>query len=349
MRQMRVVYLVGGLWLLGLASVPADEGRRPLFKPTLITEPGNYVVTRNISVDSGNVLTINCSNVTIDLNGNTLASTSSSGHIIELVAGSTNIVIENGRLSGGDVGVYAWNGTPVRLRLEDTEILSPASYGVRVYRGEHVEIVSCRFSGGGVAAVSVQGDLTPFNLATTGRFERNVIDSACSGFYLTQLSRGLVRDNMIRTQSSPVYACLGISITDNGAAAGGSIIAYNTIQAGTGPNDEAILVSSSYNTVDHNTVSGGQNGIGVTRNETTGLAGNVIEDNVVSGCVQYGIIVGSTNNLVQGNKIGGNGLAGLALTGASSSNAYRNNMLRGNPTAVLNQGVGNTDEGGNVF
>src|SRR5438034_320997 len=64
------------LVLAALAAGPliADEGRIPVFAPTVITQPGYYVLTRDISVSGGHVITIQANNVTLDLNGRTIVS-----------------------------------------------------------------------------------------------------------------------------------------------------------------------------------------------------------------------------------------------------------------------------------
>ncbi len=50
--------------------------RIPLAAATTITQPGSYFLTANITVATGNGIAINSDNVTLDLNGFTLASTS---------------------------------------------------------------------------------------------------------------------------------------------------------------------------------------------------------------------------------------------------------------------------------
>src|SRR5947207_2780387 len=77
----------GAIALLLLTSIAAqaDEGRIPIYGPpgqTLpitISAPGSYVLTRDINAGTSDAIHINASNVTLDLNGHTIAGTSSSG------------------------------------------------------------------------------------------------------------------------------------------------------------------------------------------------------------------------------------------------------------------------------
>src|ERR1700754_4001390 len=58
----------------------AADGRIPLAS-TIISAPGSYVLTGNIA-SSGSAMTINADNVTLDLNGFTLSSTSTTLGVI---------------------------------------------------------------------------------------------------------------------------------------------------------------------------------------------------------------------------------------------------------------------------
>src|SRR5437667_6658468 len=78
-------FICGAIALLLLMAVAAqaDEGRIPIYGPpgqTLpitISAPGSYVLTRDISAGTSTAIIIAASNVTLDLNGHTIAGTSS--------------------------------------------------------------------------------------------------------------------------------------------------------------------------------------------------------------------------------------------------------------------------------
>ncbi len=83
-----------------------------------ISQPGSYYLTGNVQDASGNGINIDSSNVTLDLNGFALISTTVSpaaGSAIELASRLRSIVIKNGRITGGAVRTYVgpnvWNST----------------------------------------------------------------------------------------------------------------------------------------------------------------------------------------------------------------------------------------------
>ena len=83
----------------------------------IISQPGSYLLAGNIEVASGNGITINASNVTLDLNGFALISQTVSpaaGNAIQIASNLRSIEIKNGRITGGAVrtpGAKVWLGT----------------------------------------------------------------------------------------------------------------------------------------------------------------------------------------------------------------------------------------------
>ena len=55
------------LVILPAAPILADEARIPIFQPTTITQPGYYILTRDLSPASGTAITIQSDGVTVDL------------------------------------------------------------------------------------------------------------------------------------------------------------------------------------------------------------------------------------------------------------------------------------------
>jgi parallel beta-helix repeat protein len=89
----------------------------------------------------------------------------------------------------------------------------------------------------------------------------------------------------------------------------------------------------------------------VTRNAERGIyiesRGNRLSGNEVSNNAGEGVYITSTFNVVEDNHLESNGRS-LQFTPTAQNNVYRNNVLRGNTNGVLDQGVNNTDSGGNV-
>ena len=100
-----------------MKSLDQIEPRTPISAaPFTITNSGSYYLTTNLTVSSGNAITIATNGVTLDLGGFTIVSTApnSSGAGILLSGNRTDIQIFNGHISGGVTnngsGVYGGNG-----------------------------------------------------------------------------------------------------------------------------------------------------------------------------------------------------------------------------------------------
>jgi hypothetical protein len=78
MRYARVSSVLLALCLLTALPVFAGDGAIPIWEPTTITEPGKYILTRNISaaVSGGAVITIQTDDVQLNLDGHTVENTS---------------------------------------------------------------------------------------------------------------------------------------------------------------------------------------------------------------------------------------------------------------------------------
>jgi hypothetical protein len=84
--------------------------------PFTISSSGSYYLTGNITVASGGVITINASNVTLDLNGYSIITTSAtpSGTAILIATGVTRVKVGNGFITGSGTmspfGSYSGGG-----------------------------------------------------------------------------------------------------------------------------------------------------------------------------------------------------------------------------------------------
>jgi hypothetical protein len=87
-----------------LAALPgallAAEGAAPIWQPTTITQPGKYILTRNVNASSvAPVITIAASNVDLDLNGFTITQTTNDSVVIR--ADDVNgLSIHSGTITG---------------------------------------------------------------------------------------------------------------------------------------------------------------------------------------------------------------------------------------------------------
>lgn len=83
--------------------------------PTMLTEPGVYMLTTGatISSSSGAGITIMSSNITLDLNGQTISGTGTGAGV--RVVGARNVVVKNGIIDGALMGVVTMNSSNVRI------------------------------------------------------------------------------------------------------------------------------------------------------------------------------------------------------------------------------------------
>ena len=112
--KIRVIALLGffAFTVTCLSPVRAGEGKIPVWMPTGITQPGHYIVTRDISASAGPVISIMADGVTLDLNGHTIASSDMTQPTIQIggAPGSERgIIVVGGKVQGGLHGVLYLN------------------------------------------------------------------------------------------------------------------------------------------------------------------------------------------------------------------------------------------------
>ena len=109
------------------------EARTPISgAPFPINASGSYYLTGPLTVTTGNAITINASQVTLDLNGYTISSTAASanGTGITLLSGVGDVSILNGHIKGGVTysgGTYAGPGF-----ANGIQVAGAPSYNIRV-------------------------------------------------------------------------------------------------------------------------------------------------------------------------------------------------------------------------
>ncbi len=330
-----------GVWLLLSAllvatGATADEGRIPVYKITSVSDPGSYVVTRDIAASATDVIRIDSDGVVLDLNGHVISLMDGTGNGVVIGPAVTSATIRNGRIVGGANGVaYVAGAVRARIRLENLEIERPASYGVYVSGAESVELKATRVTSPGVDGVYVDGLSNPFS----GRILDSAVENAGrSGFVLRGLRGGELRRNVVSGFSEA-----GIDLSaDPSSICGGNAIEANTLRGG-GPNSAGIEIGAGLpnNLVTGNVVTGnGLQGIVVAS------AGNRIAENQCSGNAGDGLRVDGGTNVVDRNAITGNAY-GLRM--ACGNNRFRDNMLVGNSTSYCTGPCCGTANGGGNF
>ena len=125
--------------------------------PYIITSPGLYCLAQNLtySPTSGNAITVNSSDVTLDLMGYCLTgpgNSSGSNEGIRIQNGSSNVEVRNGSIkSFGDTGIYAETCTGVRVivvRVRDT-----GATGIWLSGNDHV-VAGCSVMNAGAFGIA---------------------------------------------------------------------------------------------------------------------------------------------------------------------------------------------------
>jgi len=206
------------------------EARTPVSAaPLTITASGSYYLTGNLTVATGNAITIASDNVTLDLNGFTISSTApspGSGIGVALASIRKNVVIRNGNILGLTTfvagvftpggfldGVGNTNTSSVNLRVSDLNVLGMASDGINLatttvptFVVERCNITNCAGFGIQAAVIRECSADTTGNAAISGDCVY-----ACSG-------------ETVNTGSATASGVSGLSIVDNcrGIAVSGS-------------------------------------------------------------------------------------------------------------------------------
>ncbi len=121
------------------------EPRTPISGITLIGVKGSYSLTGNITVASGNAITINTAGVTLDLNGFTIESTSATPSGTAISVNASDVTILNGHISGtGFVnGIYSANTSYNSLTARHMTVRGCQERGIVFVSTETTMIDTC--------------------------------------------------------------------------------------------------------------------------------------------------------------------------------------------------------------
>jgi hypothetical protein len=173
------------------------EPRTPISSvPFTISQPGSYYLTTNLTVSSGNAITITTNGVTLDLNGYTLSSTANpaGGTAILIQGGSRNLAILNGNIEGGvtnNAGTYSGPGfgygidysitVPGAVRVSGVNVSGCGFNGINPGNADSTVVESCavRTVGGYGIAASVVKNCTALGCGSTAISGTTVSD--CRG------------------------------------------------------------------------------------------------------------------------------------------------------------------------
>ena len=218
------------------ATHTPGDGSNNLF---IISQPGSYYLTTNLTVSSGNAITIATNGVTLDLCGFSISSTAASatGTAILLNGAITNIAVENGFVGSGvtnsglffggggfDNGLMG-SGAPFNVRVKNLSVTGVLDSGI--YPGMNstlVEACMVNVAGGiGIAAGTVS-DSTVLSAGLVG-----IYCNLANNCYATGIGNG---DGI--EASNSVQNSYGYSDIDTGISAISVVNCYGSSLLGNG-------------------------------------------------------------------------------------------------------------------
>lgn len=151
--------------------------------PFTINQSGNYYLTRSLTGGAGTAgITINASNVTIDLGGFTLQGASTTGSGIVVPSPQSAIRVTNGNIIGWGNGIAAPSAT--YSHVDNVTVIGAGTVGIDL--GGTSIIEDCNVSGGGGEGIRV--------VFTT---VRDCIVNNNQGAGMVLFTRGFVHDNYL--------------------------------------------------------------------------------------------------------------------------------------------------------
>jgi hypothetical protein len=319
------------------------EARVPLSAAATISAPGSYYLTQTITVATGNAITINASNVTLDLNGYTISSSESpagSGNAIFINAGFSNITILNGHINSGvsySGGNYSGTGFgnginyggsgPNNVRVRGVNVYGVLSHGIYLgFSGTTVEGCTVVTAGHyGIYANSVSNS-TSLNTGSSGILAQNALN--CTG--TSNSSHGVQATAAMNCQGTAAGAGHGVSANTAsncyGTAANGdgvntfTAIGCQGTSTGSGYGINANVASDCNGTSDLGTgVRAAYTARNCYGNVTGGLTGPGIITKVATNCYGLGTggagIVADDATGCEGFSAGGPGIIADVVTG----------------------------------
>jgi hypothetical protein len=364
--------------LAAVAPAGAAEGKIPIWMPAVITQPGHYVLTRDVTATAGPAISIQADGVTLDLNGHTVSqpgATTAAIQIGGMSGASKGIVINGGKIQGGLQGINFQPPDPVMpLELADLVIsgsagsaVKGAGFGQLSAHGIIVIGTNVGFELLGSAAGSPPPPIPPKAMI------RNADIRAGGGIHCTGVTCS-IRDTAFEYQPPDpqmVSPAFSFNRADGSEALG--IIIIGTMPVGgivpcTGEiaSSHGIIINGGKIQGPGPGTTGGGDCIGVDamssdvviRDTTlTGCAGDGIHSMgsdvsalgiILIGGAGRGIFAGGSNFIIDDGKITGNDGAGIWFE--TSGHVYRNNILRGNTGRGVDGpgAAGSLDAGGNV-
>lgn len=303
------LYLRSGLLaLVLLAAIPAALGATSITGPTVISSPGTYVLTQDITGGSP-AIWVKSSGVTIDGNGHTIRGSGGSYGILVNKDGTTlsGVTIKNVRVQNWNCGIYLKGVASSSVSGVTAVSNGKAGINLRTTRG--TTISGCTVSG------NQQGILLWQDCDGNTITGNTMKDNSDMGLWMAGTGR---------TGSGIVYDSTGNTVSNN-VATGNRYGLYLDFTR-----DNTVTGNRAANNDDHGIFLDYSSGNRVTNNVVTGHAqsgfvlfdsgGCSISANTASGNGDYGLwAIDSAGLSLGANQFSGNEVGTHKLSGSSSS------------------------------
>jgi nitrous oxidase accessory protein NosD len=193
--------------------------------PFVITKPGLYMVKKDLVLASatGNAITINASDVTLDLGGHVLSSSapqdiSNNSYGVTTTGTAQDITVRNGTLRNFSIGVYLDTNTDSsRVLVEDVTVANCGYYGIHAQgyssevRGCHVLDAGYQSANSNIFGISAYG----ISVKVVGNEVGNIstgLGRSSYGIYLYVQGTVLVENNRVSATSAGTYGICSTGI-----------------------------------------------------------------------------------------------------------------------------------------
>lgn len=299
-----------------MKSLDQLDDRTPIsILPYTITQGGSYYLTKNLGPPgevAQNGITVNASNVSIDLNGFWLSGSGTSIPAIGSTGSAhTNIAIRNGTIDGWGAAVEMFDNSGVSV--QNIRAVNNKFGGIAV--GAKSLVASCTAIGNGIRGIKANHGSAVSNCVVAGTTGES---NGFVGNGIQAFDGCLVVDSVVRETAGAGGS--GINVGN------GSSIVRCAVSLGSGDNLDGIDTGTACKVMDSSVYD--NNGAG--SDGIVAADGTVVSGCTISGNGGDGLLINS-NCVVQNNNSSTNSAAGIRVTGSRSR--IESNHAIGNGTA----------------